>query len=635
MLRERIVKDNLLLARKIFNIMEGNSDITDKINDSRHIDNHPGTMNFRQRLSEAQRIHERNMLLASRLDTVQPYYKVTDLTIAKPVKKKVVHKSHNPKKSKFARELGLVLKADRVGNAGDMTHRSAGSAEYFNAYKFSPVGDGQAQSQSARKPEYGADGTEPESRSENQRTRPNNVLLEYTKIQDGRVLDVAVLKEPFRDRYAIFGIDVDDGQRYELRLTSDEVSSILDGDMLVTSVDNVEVWMALLNKVNLQKVGYFARLPFSAEEVDNINSKENGSGNTSPAGKPRAKPLKTEESENEEYGEEILHHYTLNTGAADVATTPPMSPNTAAAVNAAAGKTLVPVAPTASRPSGDRPVSRVASGGAVVTSAAGAVRGRHVKSSGQGQAGGGALRSGDDPIDDTILSLFADAGLGVEVDRVDVVTPGFMDNATSATVTLVQANADFPDAPEGMEQVDSDSAKVSTPYCVPWSKLSSYLLPPTLMVYVFRTSQLTELITRKKKVPQRKLRQQSRYGLINAECHIHSRSLKVCNDIYISKLYFAEGTEVWREQPRSLAEGSCGAAAQHRVRAAGRGGEQTYTLGGGGGGGSQCTSWCTCTPRGGQGRLCGPACEGKRECGSKSCTQGFGFRQQACPCQDS
>lgn len=40
---------------------------------------------------------------------------------------------------------------------------------------------------------------------------------------------VCHFQEPFQDRYAIFGIDVEDGQRYELRLTSDEVSSILDG----------------------------------------------------------------------------------------------------------------------------------------------------------------------------------------------------------------------------------------------------------------------------------------------------------------------------------------------------------------------------------------------------------------------
>ena len=70
----------------------------------------------------------------------------------------------------------------------------------------------------------------------------SNVLLEYSKIQNGRVLDIAVIKEPYQDRYAIFGIDIDNGQRYELRLSSDDVSSILDGDILVTSLDNVEEW---------------------------------------------------------------------------------------------------------------------------------------------------------------------------------------------------------------------------------------------------------------------------------------------------------------------------------------------------------------------------------------------------------
>lgn len=52
-------------------------------------------------------------------------------------------------------------------------------------------------------------------------------------------------------------MDVDNGQRYELRLTSEDVSNIVDGDILVTSVDNVEVWMALLNKVTLEPVTVF------------------------------------------------------------------------------------------------------------------------------------------------------------------------------------------------------------------------------------------------------------------------------------------------------------------------------------------------------------------------------------------
>lgn len=270
--------------------MEGSSEITEKIHDTKHIDNHPGTMNFKQRLNEAQKIHQRNIALAARLDTIKPYYGPTgELSILKhpPVSstnKKKTNKLNiiNPKKSKFAKELAMVMKLplNDHKNGGHMTNRSENDAtEYKNHMNHHDP----YQSQSARdyieNEEYSnnmnIDNTYNTSTSQQQQqrttTRPNNVLLEYTKIQDGRVLDIAVLKEPFRDSYAIFGIDVDDGQRYQLRLTSDEVSSILDGDILVTSVDNIEVWMALLNKVNLHKVNAFAKLSFSGDEVDKHN----------------------------------------------------------------------------------------------------------------------------------------------------------------------------------------------------------------------------------------------------------------------------------------------------------------------------------------------------------------------------
>lgn len=251
--------------------MEGNSDIAEKISDTRHIDNHPGTMNFKIRLAEAQRIHERNMLLASRLDTVKPFYGPAELLIgaSRPIRKK--QQRPNTKKIKFAKDLVMAMKVPfleptarvpklfnkRVHLKGSLTQRSANDASTEadkDSYQDAPSG-----SQSAR---TSADTAAAPS------SRPNNVLLEYTKIQEGRILDIAVLKEPFRDSYAIFGIDVDDGQRYQLRLNSDDVSSILDGDILVTSVDNVEVWMALLNKVTLHKVNAFAKLPISNDDAD-------------------------------------------------------------------------------------------------------------------------------------------------------------------------------------------------------------------------------------------------------------------------------------------------------------------------------------------------------------------------------
>lgn len=278
--RDSIMKENLILARRIFNIMEGTSTITEKINDTKHLDNHPGTMNFKPRLNEAQRIHNRNMVLASRLDTIQPYYKTTDLCVVRAVKAKP-SKSKQTKKSRFAKEFEASVNAadrNRADTAPILTGRSEGATtsageKFLDGFRFAAnnTPSSQQQPRSARKPgesEYSRGGGG--SGSGGSGPRSHNVLLEYTKIQDGHCLDVAVLKEPYRDRYAIFGIDVDDGRRYELRLSSDDVSSILDGDILVTSVDNVEVWMALLNKVSLLPVQEFTKLPFTADEVDAV-----------------------------------------------------------------------------------------------------------------------------------------------------------------------------------------------------------------------------------------------------------------------------------------------------------------------------------------------------------------------------
>jgi hypothetical protein len=104
------------------------------------------------------------------------------------------------------------------------------------------------------------------------------------------VLDIAVIKEPFRDRYAIFGIDIDDGQRYELRLSSEEVTNILDGDILVTSVDNIEVWMALLTKIMLNKVDSFAKVVRGGTTTPGGNESSSGYSSRAPSRPMGEKP---------------------------------------------------------------------------------------------------------------------------------------------------------------------------------------------------------------------------------------------------------------------------------------------------------------------------------------------------------
>ena len=227
--------------------MEKPSPIVGIMNDTKLIDRHPGTLNFRNRLTEAQRIHNQNMLLATRLDSMQPYYKKADLCVILNTTKRSKRPKSKKKKTRFEKEMDMVLNSQGQTNT-PYTARSVDSPTDFAERTSTTDGD---PASSSRYP-----------------LQSHNVLLEYTKVQDGRILEIAVIKEPFRDRYAIFGIDVDDGQRYELRLSSEEVTNILDGDILVTSVDNIEVWLALLTKVELRKVETFVKaLPGSAQRL--------------------------------------------------------------------------------------------------------------------------------------------------------------------------------------------------------------------------------------------------------------------------------------------------------------------------------------------------------------------------------
>lgn len=245
-----------MLAQRIFKIMQGESEITQTINDNEHIENHPGTMNFRRRLEEAQRIHHKNLMFAIRMQSIQPYYRHTDLSIVHATKSRSDSpnsKSKRQKKTKFMKEFEYSLQV-----AEEQTSSIEEAGGPFQSF----TGEDGNQSSPQKAETHGFSTTK----------RPRTILLQYTKAQDNRILDVVVLKEPFRDRYAIFGLDVDDGQRYELRLSSEDVSNILDGDILVTSVDNVEVWMALLNKVRLKPVATFDQMPFTNQEIDLLSA---------------------------------------------------------------------------------------------------------------------------------------------------------------------------------------------------------------------------------------------------------------------------------------------------------------------------------------------------------------------------
>lgn len=252
--------------------MEKPSPILEQMNGVKFVEKHPGTLNIRNRRNEAQRIHHQNLLLASRLDSMQPHYKKADLCVllATPSKHKKRPKSKQAK-TRFANEIEMVLNNQGRSSPSSRRPPSTARTERSPPSRYTPSSSNPSTSR----------GT----------SNNHNVLLEYTKIQDGRVLEVAIIKEPFRDRYAIFGIDVDNGQRYELRLTSEEVTNILDGDILVTSVENAEVWMALLTKVELKRVENFVKaIPGSSAQrlqVEEALAHSNSNKTASPASNSR------------------------------------------------------------------------------------------------------------------------------------------------------------------------------------------------------------------------------------------------------------------------------------------------------------------------------------------------------------
>jgi hypothetical protein len=107
------------------------------------------------------------------------------------------------------------------------------------------------------------------------------VILEHAIMREGRSLDTVVIKEPFRDRYSIFAMDFLSGQRYELHFSSEDIQNILEGDILVTSVEEKQVWTSLLQKVDLKPVKDFSKIktrdiPSTGAKINVFEKFQNG-----------------------------------------------------------------------------------------------------------------------------------------------------------------------------------------------------------------------------------------------------------------------------------------------------------------------------------------------------------------------
>ena len=200
----RIEENNFRLANRIFNIFGKEARIKQELKPSTYLENHPGTMNFNTRLNEAKRINHNNAKLARRLDAIQSYY--NGKFLPPPFRKPMKMERSSPRRRKDS------IATSKYGNDA--------AIEVLAQPKDS-----------------------------------NILLFEYSKIQHGRVLDIAVTKDsPEVDTYTIFGVDVDNGQKYELHIAA----GILEDDILVTAVNDPNVWMALLNQRELIPVEHFS-----------------------------------------------------------------------------------------------------------------------------------------------------------------------------------------------------------------------------------------------------------------------------------------------------------------------------------------------------------------------------------------
>jgi hypothetical protein len=100
--------------------MESPGMITDLINDTRHLDAHPGTMNYKARLEEAQKIHNRNIAMAARLDNIKPFYGKTDLTLQIPLRRKNDKKNKKQQLNKVEYHIQKALQ--EIENSISATH---------------------------------------------------------------------------------------------------------------------------------------------------------------------------------------------------------------------------------------------------------------------------------------------------------------------------------------------------------------------------------------------------------------------------------------------------------------------------------------------------------------------------------
>jgi hypothetical protein len=200
-MNRQINSDNFKLASNICRIFQSEARIQNELRTPTYLEEHPGTMNFHSRLNEAKRINKNNVQIAKRLDSIKSYYNKANF-------EQILRK---PKRN--------TRKTPNAGIQSQHSNNQAADSVLLNKEHDCSI-----------------------------------LLFEYSKIQDDRVLDIAVTKDSIDDDdYTIYGIDVDSGQKYELHISA----GLLEENILVTGVNDPNIWMALLNGRPLLAVDEF------------------------------------------------------------------------------------------------------------------------------------------------------------------------------------------------------------------------------------------------------------------------------------------------------------------------------------------------------------------------------------------
>ena len=219
--QKEINRDNMILAENLMKIMEhgtNNSTITNKkqSSSSTHRFN-PKTSNYKRRLDEATEIHNKNLTLANRLDKIQPILRTTySNTITNNLPKLTFKNRIN--KCKIRAGINGNLHADTtITDTSLITTNFLQSLAILKNNTLHNYDQNTPQLQHQLKLSSSFYDIPPLYKEY------TLVLLEYTKVQDQRLLDIVVLKDKKHTDlwyFIIFGVDLDDGKRPTISITA-------------------------------------------------------------------------------------------------------------------------------------------------------------------------------------------------------------------------------------------------------------------------------------------------------------------------------------------------------------------------------------------------------------------------------